>query len=149
MINRDNKKAITKKGMISNRLNKFSIRKYTVGTASILVGTTLIFGLGNQEAKAAENTSTENAKQDDATTSDNKEVVSKIIRQQKIIQQIQLRKKQILIHNQKLKKNQLHQVLKNSKITLQLQLKLSLKTLKKKMLNLQLIKLRQKIHLLF
>lgn len=54
MINRDNKKAITKKGMISNRLNKFSIRKYTVGTASILVGTTLIFGLGNQEAKAAE-----------------------------------------------------------------------------------------------
>ncbi|WP_412180560.1 hypothetical protein, partial [Staphylococcus aureus] len=27
MINRDNKKAITKKGMISNRLNKFSIRK--------------------------------------------------------------------------------------------------------------------------
>ncbi|HAR7304380.1 TPA: YSIRK-type signal peptide-containing protein, partial [Staphylococcus aureus] len=76
MINRDNKKAITKKGMISNRLNKFSIRKYTVGTASILVGTTLIFGLGNQEAKAAESTSTENAKQDDATTSDNKEVVS-------------------------------------------------------------------------
>lgn len=76
MINRDNKKAITKKGMISNRLNKFSIRKYTVGTASILVGTTLIFGLGNQEAKAAENTSTENAKQDEASTSDNKEVVS-------------------------------------------------------------------------
>ncbi|MDF4069377.1 YSIRK-type signal peptide-containing protein, partial [Staphylococcus aureus] len=28
--------------MIPNRLNKFSIRKYTVGTASILVGTTLI-----------------------------------------------------------------------------------------------------------
>ncbi len=76
MINRDNKKAITKKGMISNRLNKFSIRKYTVGTASILVGTTLIFGLGNQEAKAAENTSTENAKQDEASASDNKEVVS-------------------------------------------------------------------------
>ncbi|WP_148239867.1 YSIRK-type signal peptide-containing protein, partial [Staphylococcus aureus] len=25
--------------MVSNRLNKFSIRKYTVGTASILVGT--------------------------------------------------------------------------------------------------------------
>ncbi|HEA5897978.1 TPA: fibrinogen-binding adhesin SdrG C-terminal domain-containing protein, partial [Staphylococcus aureus] len=76
MINRDNKKAITKKCMISNRLNKFSIRKYTVGTASILVGTTLIFGLGNQEAKAAENTSTENAKQDEASASDNKEVVS-------------------------------------------------------------------------
>ncbi len=51
MINRDNKKAITKKGMISNRLNKFSIRKYTVGTASILVGTTLIFGLGTKKLK--------------------------------------------------------------------------------------------------
>ena len=36
----------------------------------------MIFGLGNQEAKAAENTSTENAKQDEASTSDNKEVVS-------------------------------------------------------------------------
>lgn len=45
MLNRENKTAITRKGMVSNRLNKFSIRKYTVGTASILVGTTLIFGL--------------------------------------------------------------------------------------------------------
>ncbi len=35
----------------------------------------MIFGLGKQEAKAAENMSTENAKEDDATTSDN-EVVS-------------------------------------------------------------------------
>ncbi len=40
--------------MIPNRLNKFSIRKYSVGTASILVGTTLIFGLSGHEAKAAE-----------------------------------------------------------------------------------------------
>lgn len=52
--------------MVSNRLNKFSIRKYTVGTASILVGTTLIFGLGNQEAKAAEST---NKELNEATTS--------------------------------------------------------------------------------
>ncbi|OZH30077.1 SdrD B-like domain-containing protein, partial [Staphylococcus aureus] len=44
----------------------FSIRKYTVGTASILVGTTLIFGLGNQEAKAAEST---NKELNEATTS--------------------------------------------------------------------------------
>ena len=29
---------------ISNKLNKYSIRKFTVGTASILVGATLIFG---------------------------------------------------------------------------------------------------------
>ncbi len=40
--------------MIPNRLNKFSIRKYSVGTASILVGTTLIFGLSGHEAKAGE-----------------------------------------------------------------------------------------------
>ncbi|MDT3920781.1 SdrD B-like domain-containing protein, partial [Staphylococcus aureus] len=63
---RENKTAITRKGMVSNRLNKFSIRKYTVGTASILVGTTLIFGLGNQEAKAAEST---NKELNEATTS--------------------------------------------------------------------------------
>ncbi|WP_049307798.1 SdrD B-like domain-containing protein, partial [Staphylococcus aureus] len=66
MLNRENKTAITRKGMVSNRLNKFSIRKYTVGTASILVGTTLIFDLGNQEAKAAEST---NKELNEATTS--------------------------------------------------------------------------------
>ncbi|OWU39883.1 fibrinogen-binding adhesin SdrG C-terminal domain-containing protein, partial [Staphylococcus aureus] len=66
MLNRENKTAITRKGMVSNRFNKFSIRKYTVGTASILVGTTLIFGLGNQEAKAAEST---NKELNEATTS--------------------------------------------------------------------------------
>ncbi|MDR7683749.1 fibrinogen-binding adhesin SdrG C-terminal domain-containing protein, partial [Staphylococcus argenteus] len=66
MLNRENKTAMTRKGMVSNRLNKFSIRKYTVGTASILVGTTLIFGLGNQEAKAAEST---NKELNEATTS--------------------------------------------------------------------------------
>ncbi|WP_070055783.1 SdrD B-like domain-containing protein, partial [Staphylococcus aureus] len=66
MLNRENKTAITRKGMVSNRLNKFSIRKYTVGTASILVGTTLIFGLGNQEAKGAEST---NKELNEATTS--------------------------------------------------------------------------------
>ncbi|HDX3359691.1 TPA: carboxypeptidase regulatory-like domain-containing protein, partial [Staphylococcus aureus] len=66
MLNRENKTAIRRKGMVSNRLNKFSIRKYTVGTASILVGTTLIFGLGNQEAKAAEST---NKELNEATTS--------------------------------------------------------------------------------
>ncbi|MDO5375675.1 MAG: SdrD B-like domain-containing protein [Staphylococcus rostri] len=38
---------------IPNRLNKYSIRKFTVGVASILVGATLLFGL-NDEAKADE-----------------------------------------------------------------------------------------------
>ena len=51
MLNRENKTAITRERHGINRLNKFSIRKYTVGTASILVGTTLIFGLGNQKQR--------------------------------------------------------------------------------------------------
>ena len=42
---------------VPNRHNKYAIRRFTVGTASILVGATLIFGV-NHEAKAAE-TSTE------------------------------------------------------------------------------------------
>ncbi|HDP4712854.1 TPA: fibrinogen-binding adhesin SdrG C-terminal domain-containing protein, partial [Staphylococcus aureus] len=76
MLNRENKTAITRKGMVSNRLNKFSIRKYTVGTASILVGTTLIFGLGNQEAKAAEVTNKE--MKEDATSVNNDQVSKKV-----------------------------------------------------------------------
>ncbi|TGA82012.1 YSIRK-type signal peptide-containing protein [Staphylococcus petrasii] len=39
---------------LPNRQNKYSIRKFTVGTASILVGATLIFGSAHDEAKAAE-----------------------------------------------------------------------------------------------
>ncbi len=63
MLNREEKTAMTRKGMVSNRLNKFSIRKYTVGTASILVGTTLVFGIGSQEAKAAESKNTDSTNQ--------------------------------------------------------------------------------------
>ena len=36
---------------INNKLNKYSIRKFTVGTASILVGATLIFGHADDEEK--------------------------------------------------------------------------------------------------
>ena len=61
--------------MVSNRLNKFSIRKYTVGTASILVGTTLIFGIG-REAKAAEVTNKE--MKEDATSVNNDQVSKKV-----------------------------------------------------------------------
>ncbi|MEZ2058509.1 fibrinogen-binding adhesin SdrG C-terminal domain-containing protein, partial [Staphylococcus aureus] len=57
-------------------LNKFSIRKYTVGTASILVGTTLIFGIGSQEAKAAEVTNKE--MKEDATSVNNDQVSKKV-----------------------------------------------------------------------
>ncbi|HFE6637014.1 TPA: SdrD B-like domain-containing protein, partial [Staphylococcus aureus] len=76
MLNRENKTAMTRKGMVSNRLNKFSIRKYTVGTASILVGTTLIFGIGSQEAKAAEVTNKE--MEEDATSVNNDQVSKKV-----------------------------------------------------------------------
>ncbi|HEI4266434.1 TPA: carboxypeptidase regulatory-like domain-containing protein, partial [Staphylococcus aureus] len=71
----NNKKTATnRKGMISNRLNKFSIRKYSVGTASILVGTTLIFGLSGHEAKAAEHTNGElnQSKNETTAPSENK-----------------------------------------------------------------------------
>ncbi|HDJ2807220.1 TPA: carboxypeptidase regulatory-like domain-containing protein, partial [Staphylococcus aureus] len=76
MLNRENKTAMTRKGMVSNRLNKFSIRKYTVGTASILVGTTLIFGIGSQEAKAEEVTNKE--MKEDATSVNNDQVSKKV-----------------------------------------------------------------------
>ncbi|WP_281183368.1 Rib/alpha-like domain-containing protein, partial [Staphylococcus schleiferi] len=39
---------------LPNVNNRYSIRKFTVGTASILLGVTLIFGASNDEAKAAE-----------------------------------------------------------------------------------------------
>ncbi|REI11386.1 hypothetical protein DOS71_03350, partial [Staphylococcus felis] len=39
---------------LPNRLNKYSIRKFTVGTASILIGATLIFGANTDDAKASE-----------------------------------------------------------------------------------------------
>ncbi|MBR9166711.1 YSIRK-type signal peptide-containing protein, partial [Staphylococcus aureus] len=80
MLNRENKTAMTRKGMVSNRLNKFSIRKYTVGTASILVGTTLIFGIGSQEAKAAEVTNKE--MKEDATSVNNNQSSDKVDMQQ-------------------------------------------------------------------
>ncbi|UXR47836.1 Rib/alpha-like domain-containing protein [Staphylococcus simulans] len=53
-----------------NRKNKYSIRKFTVGTASILVGAILLFGVNTQDAKAAETstTSTINATTPDKDT---------------------------------------------------------------------------------
>ncbi|WP_412518639.1 Rib/alpha-like domain-containing protein [Staphylococcus simulans] len=52
-----------KASFLPDRKNKYSIRKFTVGTASILVGASLLFGLDTQDAQAAEQstTSTENA----------------------------------------------------------------------------------------
>ncbi len=86
----NNKKtAINRKGMIPNRLNKFSIRKYSVGTASILVGTTLIFGLSGHEAKAAEHTNGElnQSKNETTDSSENKTTEKVDSRQQNNIEQ--------------------------------------------------------------
>ncbi|MBA8760504.1 YSIRK-type signal peptide-containing protein, partial [Staphylococcus schleiferi subsp. coagulans] len=41
-------------GLSPNKQNKYSIRKYTVGTASLLIGSTLIFGVHTKDANAAE-----------------------------------------------------------------------------------------------
>ncbi|HEB2241384.1 TPA: fibrinogen-binding adhesin SdrG C-terminal domain-containing protein, partial [Staphylococcus aureus] len=81
--------ATNRKGMIPNRLNKFSIRKYSVGTASILVGTTLIFGLSGHEAKAAEHTNGElNQSKNEATApSENKTTEKVDSRQQNNVEQ--------------------------------------------------------------
>lgn len=43
----------SKQGFLPNKMNKYSIRKFTVGTASLLIGATLVFGVGS-EAQAAE-----------------------------------------------------------------------------------------------
>ncbi len=47
-------KASHQGGLSPNKQNKYSIRKYTVGTASLLIGTTLIFGVHAKDASAAE-----------------------------------------------------------------------------------------------
>lgn len=45
---------------LPNIHNKYSIRKFTVGTASILLGTTLIFG-ASRDAEAAEENGSQQA----------------------------------------------------------------------------------------
>ncbi|PNH24456.1 hypothetical protein CVS52_11565 [Staphylococcus epidermidis] len=61
---------------LPNKLNKYSIRRFTVGTASILVGSTLLFGIGN-EAHAAEehqkSNTTENVADSNASEAPTKE----------------------------------------------------------------------------
>lgn len=46
-------KSSTRFDFLPNKQNKYSIRKFTVGTASILVGATLVFGAYN-DAQAEE-----------------------------------------------------------------------------------------------
>ncbi|WP_114604310.1 YPDG domain-containing protein, partial [Staphylococcus sp. EZ-P03] len=51
----------------AKRQNKYSIRKFTIGTASIIVGAALLFGLG-EEARAAEVTSQTSNQSNDSLT---------------------------------------------------------------------------------
>ncbi|MDY3697626.1 MAG: YSIRK-type signal peptide-containing protein, partial [Staphylococcus hyicus] len=53
---------------LPNKQNKYAIRKYTVGTASILLGSILFMG-HHEEVKAAESTPTSTA--DTSSTSQN------------------------------------------------------------------------------
>ncbi|MGC9651822.1 YSIRK-type signal peptide-containing protein [Staphylococcus warneri] len=58
-----------KMDFLPNKMNKYSIRRFTVGTASILVGATLVFGISNNEAQADEKSSTEESTQSNENTS--------------------------------------------------------------------------------
>ena len=91
--------------MISNRLNKFSIRSILWNCIDFSRYDIDFWSEGTKKLKAAENTSTENANQDEASASDNKEVVSETENNstQKNDLTNQLRKKQILIHTQEAK----------------------------------------------
>ncbi|MEB7367671.1 YSIRK-type signal peptide-containing protein, partial [Staphylococcus borealis] len=58
-----------KEEFLSKKKSRYSIRKFTVGTASILVGATLIYGSGQAQAAESEGTVTEQP----TTESTNKE----------------------------------------------------------------------------
>ncbi|MDU9351823.1 Ig-like domain-containing protein [Staphylococcus warneri] len=50
-----------RQGFLPNKLNKYAIRKFTVGTASLLIGATLVFGVGNvARADELDNASSQN-----------------------------------------------------------------------------------------
>ena len=71
-----NKNSKKKLDFLPNKLNKYSIRRFTVGTASILVGATLIFGVANDQA-VAENNATQ--KQDDSSDASKVKVMFKLL----------------------------------------------------------------------
>ena len=60
VVNLRKRKPQGKLDFIPNRNNKYSIRRFTVGTASILIGATLVFGINN-DAKAAETNDTQSS----------------------------------------------------------------------------------------
>ena len=60
VVNLRKRKPQGKLDFIPNKNNKYSIRRFTVGTASILIGATLVFGINN-DAKAAETNDTQSS----------------------------------------------------------------------------------------
>lgn len=64
------------KNPFSNRKNRYSIRKFTVGTASIIIGATLLFGV-DKDAEAAEDDSYSQDVSKDASNSNDDQVETK------------------------------------------------------------------------
>ncbi|REH95716.1 YSIRK-type signal peptide-containing protein, partial [Staphylococcus felis] len=66
---KNNKPNSRRLDFLPNRQNKYSIRKFTVGTASILVGVTLLLGAHNdaqaEEISQKANATEENTKEND------------------------------------------------------------------------------------
>ncbi|WP_369044541.1 YSIRK-type signal peptide-containing protein, partial [Staphylococcus chromogenes] len=56
-----------KKDFLSNRQNKYSIRRYTFGTTSILLGGILLFGVNN-DVKASETSNIKNQNEVSSTS---------------------------------------------------------------------------------
>ena len=58
---------------LSNKQNKYSIRRFTVGTTSVIVGATILFGIGNHQAQASEqsNDTTQSSKNNASADSEN------------------------------------------------------------------------------
>ena len=70
VVNLKSKKSKSKLDFLPNRNNRYSIRRFTVGTASILIGATLLFGASHDAQAAEEDSSSVSVDgQDDAGAS--------------------------------------------------------------------------------
>ena len=64
-MKREDKDQLTREWIFYQQGKQVLIRKFTVGTASILVGATLMFGAADNEAKAAEDNQLESASKEE------------------------------------------------------------------------------------
>ncbi|EZS63106.1 clumping factor B, partial [Staphylococcus aureus VET0194R] len=62
---------------LSNKQNKYSIRRFTVGTTSVIVGATILFGIGNHQAQASEqsNDTTQSSKNNASADSEKNNMI--------------------------------------------------------------------------